>query len=52
MIEQDEKNFTVKIPILTKQINVMETNADYNDETKAYFRAKKRVEELKGFMAM
>ncbi|MEO7975833.1 2TM domain-containing protein [Flavobacterium sp.] len=49
VIEQNEKNFTVKIPILTKQITVMETNADYSDENKAYFRAKKRVEELKGF---
>jgi hypothetical protein len=29
----------------------METSADYSDETKAYFRAKKRVEELKGFYA-
>ena len=49
LIEQNEKNFTVKIPILTKQITVMETSAEYNDENKAYFRAKKRVEELKGF---
>jgi len=49
LIEQNEKHFTVKIPILTKQISVMETSADYNDENKAYFRAKKRVEELKGF---
>ncbi|MFH7017669.1 histidine kinase [Flavobacterium sp. FlaQc-47] len=51
VIEQNEKNFTVKIPILTKQISVMETNAAYSDENKAYFRAKKRVEELKGFYA-
>lgn len=49
VIEQDEKNFTVKIPILTKQITVMETSPDFNDEAKAYYRAKKRVEELKGF---
>lgn len=49
LIEQNEENFTVKIPILTKQISVMETSADYSDENKAYFRAKKRVEELKGF---
>ncbi|PXY45791.1 histidine kinase [Flavobacterium hydrophilum] len=51
LIEQNEQTFTVKIPILTKQIAVMETNADYSDESKAYFRAKKRVEELKGFYA-
>jgi hypothetical protein len=51
LIEQNEQTFTVKIPILTKQISVMETNEDYSDESKAYFRAKKRVEELKGFYA-
>lgn len=51
LIEQNEETFTVKIPILTKQIAVMETSADYSDENKAYFRAKKRVEELKGFYA-
>ena len=49
LIEQNEQTFTVKIPILTKQIAVMETSADYSDENKSYFRAKKRVEELKGF---
>ncbi|PKB17864.1 2TM domain-containing protein [Flavobacterium sp. 5] len=49
LIEENEQSFTVKIPILTKQISVMETSTDYSDENKAYFRAKKRVEELKGF---
>ncbi|REH01132.1 2TM domain-containing protein [Flavobacterium aquicola] len=49
LIEQNEKTFTVRIPILTKQISVMETSTDYSDENKAYFRAKKRVQELKGF---
>ena len=48
LIDQNEKTFTVKIPILTKQTTVMETTANYN-ENAAYFRAKKRVEELKGF---
>jgi hypothetical protein len=48
IIEQNEKTFTVKIPILTKQTTVMEATANYN-ENNAYFRAKKRVEELKGF---
>jgi sensor histidine kinase YesM len=47
-IEQNEQTFTVKIPILTKQISVMDTTANYNKNT-AYYRAKKRVEELKGF---
>ncbi|MDI5897325.1 2TM domain-containing protein [Flavobacterium yafengii] len=48
LIVQNEKTFTVKIPILTKQITVMETTTNYN-ENNAYYRAKKRVEELKGF---
>lgn len=49
LIEQNEKTFTVKIPILTKQISVMEPiTTNYNQKT-PYYRAKKRVEELKGF---
>ena len=48
LIGQNEKTFTVKIPILTKQIAVMETTTNYN-ENNAYYRAKKRVEELRGF---
>jgi sensor histidine kinase YesM len=48
LIEQNEQTFTVKLPILTKQISVMETTTSYSENT-AYFRAKKRVEELKGF---
>ncbi len=48
LIEQNEQTFTVKIPILTKQISVMETTLKYN-ENGAYYRAKKRVEQLKGF---
>jgi len=48
LIEQNEKTFTVKIPILTKQISVMETTSAYS-ENSAYFRAKKRVEQLRGF---
>jgi hypothetical protein len=40
MIEQNEKTFTVKIPILTKQTTVMEATTNYN-ENNAYFRAKK-----------
>jgi hypothetical protein len=40
MIEQNEKTFTVKIPILTKQTTVMEATTNYN-ENNAYFRLKK-----------
>ena len=39
LIEQNEKTFTVKIPILTKQITIMETTVNYN-ENNAYFKAK------------
>ena len=46
-IEQNENTFTVKLPILTKQITIME-NSNY-DEENAYNKAKRRVEELKGF---
>ena len=48
LIEQNQKEFTVKIPILTKQITIMETSTSYNEDT-AYYRARKRLEELKGF---
>jgi sensor histidine kinase YesM len=50
LITQNEKAFTVKIPVSTKQVAVMDTTSEYN-ETNAYYRAKKRVEELKGFYA-
>lgn len=47
LIEQDGKTFTVKIPILTKQITVMETT--YTATESAYYKAQKRVEDIKGF---
>ena len=48
LIAQNEQTFTVKIPILTKQISVMQNIINTN-ENSAYNRAKKRVDELKGF---
>ncbi len=48
MVEENEKEFKISLPILTKQISVMETNTLLS-ENAAYARAKKRVEELKGF---
>ncbi|WP_338645455.1 histidine kinase [Flavobacterium sp. KS-LB2] len=48
LIVQNEKTFTVKIPLLTKQITVMETTSNIN-ENSAYYNAKKRVDALKGF---
>jgi sensor histidine kinase YesM len=50
VIEQTQELFIVKIPILTKQITVMETQRQFS-ENNTYLRAKKRVEELKGFYA-
>lgn len=46
-IEQTDKKFTVQLPMLTKQIGIMETYQQHDDT--AYYRAKKKVEALKGF---
>jgi hypothetical protein len=46
-IEQNEHTFTVKLPILTKQITIME-NSNYDAEN-AYYKAKRQVQELKNF---
>jgi hypothetical protein len=49
-INQREKDFAVAIPMLTKQVSIMRTTQQtqerLNDD---YVRARKRVEELKGF---
>ena len=49
-INQREKDFAVAIPMLTKQVSIMRTaqksQERLNDD---YVRARKRVEELKGF---
>lgn len=49
-INQREKDFVVAIPMLTKQVSIMRTTpksqARLNED---YVRARKRVEELKGF---
>jgi hypothetical protein len=46
-IEQNEHTFTVKLPILTKQVTIME-NSNY-DEENAYYKAKRHVDELRKF---
>jgi len=46
-IEQTEKHFKVELPMLTKQIAIMETN--YNTQESMYLKAQKRVEDIKGF---
>lgn len=50
LVEDTDEYFRIKLPILTKQISVMETTYNYNEQT-AYDRAKDRVEKLKGFYA-
>ncbi|MGB1308296.1 MAG: 2TM domain-containing protein [Oceanihabitans sp.] len=47
-INQTASRFAVAIPMLTKQITSME-RIDTNTKQDAYYRAKKRVEEIKGF---
>ena len=48
LIEENNHFFKIKIPILTKQIVSMETQAIFNENT-SYIKAKERVEKLKGF---
>lgn len=48
LIESSEKVFSVHLPILTKQVMIMETTFAHHENT-AYYRAKKRLEELKSF---
>ena len=47
-INQSEGQFMVSLPILTKKISVMETQASYIKD-KRYQKAKERVEAIKGF---
>ncbi|MCA0931491.1 histidine kinase [Lutimonas saemankumensis] len=46
-IENNNKKFRVKLPLLNQKIKVMRT--EYLDESAKYLRAKKKVEDLKGF---
>ena len=48
MVEENSEFFRVLLPILTKQITIMETQNIYN-ENLAYTKAKERVEQLRGF---
>ena len=48
LIDQNKETFAVYLPILTKQISIMETSNTFNENT-SYLRAKERVEKLKGF---
>lgn len=46
-IEQTEKYFTVKLPVLTKQVSIMEPI--HYETNSSYTKAQKKVEEIKGF---
>jgi len=48
LVEENEHEFKIFLPILTKQVTIMETQNIYN-ENLAYQRAKDKVEQLKGF---
>ncbi len=48
LIDENEFDFKVFIPILTKQISFMETKNELT-ENMSYIKAKERVEKLKGF---
>ena len=47
-ITQSEKEFTVELPLLTKQVGIMEATYTTTSEN-TYYRAKKRVEAIRGF---
>ena len=46
-IEETKEQFSVSLPILTKQLAVMESTHTVSEER--YLKAQKRVEDLKGF---
>ncbi|MBY8961708.1 2TM domain-containing protein [Flavobacterium sp. D11R37] len=48
VIEQTEKYFTVKLPILTEQVAIMEISV-FEETESSYFKAQKKVEEIKSF---
>ena len=48
VIVQSKSQFLVYLPILTKQINIMETVTNFSENT-AYNKAKQQVEKIKGF---
>ncbi len=48
LINKTDKEFCISIPLLTKNITIMETQTSYISEKK-YARAKEHVEKLKGF---
>ncbi len=48
IIEKNNTNFRVALPMLSKQVSIVETQEEHIEE-KRYIKAKERVEDLKGF---
>lgn len=48
LVQETTEHFTVKLPILTKQLSIMEPTA-YNREENNYLKAQKKIEDIKGF---
>ncbi len=48
LIHQQADRFEVSIPMLTKQVSIVEIQK-YSNQENAYYKAKNRVEEIKGF---
>lgn len=46
-VEETEKHFRVRLPILTKQVVIMDTPVSQKENN--YFKAQKKVEEIKAF---
>lgn len=49
-INKTARSFKVELPMLTKQISVMQTQENYIED-KRYLKAKEKVEKMKGFYA-
>lgn len=48
LVQETNEHFTVKLPILTKQLSIMEPS-HYNSEESNYLKAQKKIEDIKGF---
>ena len=48
LVQETAEHFTVKLPILTKQLRIMEPT-HYNKEESNYLKAQKKIEDIKGF---
>lgn len=48
LVQESNEHFTVKLPILTKQLSIVELS-HYNREESNYLKAQKKIEDIKGF---